>query len=459
MFTPVSSTRQALPEVIVSLLKPFENLFDPRTWRKAQLLAVGAILSPGKRTVSTALSALGMSHRTDFSLYHHVLNRARWEPLNVSRVLLTMLIEWLHHDGGTLVFGMDETIERRNGKRISALGWYRDATRSSRSHTVKTTGLRWVSMMWLSRVPFAGRHWALPFLTALAPSSVRCQRTGAPPKTLIDIARQMMMCLRRWLPERDLVVVADGGYSVKALLRSAQLLSKPITFVTRLRMDASLHAPAPPRRRGQRGRPRVVGDKLPGLAQMLDDPSTVWKTIEVEWYNSTTRTLQAASGVAVWYNRSKPTPAVHIRWVLVRDPLGELSPQTLACTDTDSDPRLIVEWFVLRWQVEVTFQELRTHMGVETQRQWSDSAIARTTPALFGLFSVVTVVAHVVGVESRSCAWYDKSAPTFADAIATTRRLLWSSATISPTSSHKLDMVKIPRDFYHRMLDSLCYAA
>ena len=148
------------------------------------------------------------------------------------------------------MFGMDETIERRNGKRISALGWYRDTTRSSHSHTVKTSGLRWVSMMWLSRVPLAGRHWALPFLTALAPSChrsapevVRGHRTGAPPKTLIDTARLMMMRLRRWLAERDLVMVADGGYSVRALLRSAQLLAKPITFDTRLRMDASLHAP------------------------------------------------------------------------------------------------------------------------------------------------------------------------------------------------------------------------
>ena len=389
-----------LPEVIVSVLQPFEKLFDPRTWRKAQLLAVGAILSPGKRTVSAALSVLGMSERADFSLYHHVLNRARWEPLSVSRVLLTALIEWLYRDGQTLVFGMDETIERRNGKRISALGYYRDATRSSHSHTVKTPGLRWVSMMWLSRVQFAGRHWALPFLTALAPS-VRCQRTGVRHKTLIDTARQMMMCLRRWLPERDLVVVADGGYSVKTLLRSAQLLSAPITLVTRLRIDASLHAPAPPRRRTQRGRPRVVGDKLPALAQTLYDPSTVWETIEVGWYGSTTRTLEVASGVAVWYNRSKPTPAVHIRWVLVRDPLGELSPQSLACTDTDTDPRMIVEWFAMRWQVEVTFQELRTHMGVETQRQWSDSAIARTTPALFGLFSVERTLAYLCQPETE----------------------------------------------------------
>ena len=448
-----------LPEVIVGVMKPFENLFDPRTWRKAQLLAVGAILSPGKRTVSAALSALGMSDRSDFSVYHHVLNRARWEPLNVSRVLLMVLIEWLDRDGQTLVFGMDETIERRSGRRISALGWYRDATRSSHSHTVRTSGLRWVSMMWLSRVPFAGRHWALPFLTALAPSSAHCHLTGARHKTLIDTARQMMLCLRRWLPGRDLVVVADGGYSVKALLRSAQLLSEPITFVTRLRSDASLHAPPPARSQGQRGRRRVVGDKLPGLAQTLDDPRTVWETVEVGWYGSTTRTLEVASGVAVWYNRSKPTPAVHIRWVLVRDPLGELSPQTLACTDIDADPEMIVEWFAMRWQVEVTFQELRTHMGVETQRQWSDSAIARTTPALFGLFSVVTVVAHVVGVQSRSCAWYEKSTPTFADAIATTRRHLWSSKTISPPSLSEPDMVKIPKDFFHRMLDSLCYAA
>ena len=163
--------------------------------------------------------------------------------------------------------------------------------------------------------------------------------------------------------------------------------------------------------------------------------------------------------MAVWYNRSVPNPSLLIRWVLTRDPSGELEPMALVCSDPDADPARIVEWFALRWQIEVTFQELRAHMGFETQRQWSDAAIARTAPALFGLFSAVALAADSLGVEPRRSAWYDKRAPTFADAIAATRRRLWADSMIYPSSPPELDMVEIPRDFYDRMLDSLCHAA
>ena len=202
-----------LPAVIVTLLLPFERLFDPRTWRKAQLLAMGAILSPGKRTVSSALNILGIGQHGDFASYHHVLNRAQWSPLQLSRALLLLVAGRLGSSTEPLVFGIDETVERRWGRKIAAKGRYRDPVRSKDDQVLMTPGLQWVSLMLLTRIGWAGRHWALPFLTALVPSARYDRRKGRRHKTVTDYAQQMLVCLRRWLPDRDLVVVADGGYA------------------------------------------------------------------------------------------------------------------------------------------------------------------------------------------------------------------------------------------------------
>ena len=244
-----------LPEVIVTLLLPFERLFDPRTWRKAQLLAMGAILSPGKRTVSSALDILGIGQHGDFAVYHHVLNRARWSPLRLSRALLLLVAGRLGSSTEPLVFGIDETVERRWGRKIAAKGRYRDPVRSTDDQVVMTPGLQWVSLLLLTRIGWAGRHWALPFLTALVVSARYDRRKGRRHKTVTDYAQQMLVCLRRWLPERDLVVVCDGGYAKREFLRHCQSMSKPVVVVTKLRQDASLYQPAPPRRPGQIGRP------------------------------------------------------------------------------------------------------------------------------------------------------------------------------------------------------------
>ena len=265
-----------LPAVMVTLLLPFERLFDPRTWRKAQLLAMGAILSPGKRTVSSALNILGIGQHGDFAVYHHVLNRARWSPLQLSRVLLLLVAGRLGSSTEPLVFGIDETVERRWGRKIAAKGRYRDPVRSKDDQVVMTPGLQWVSLMLLTRIGWAGRHWALPFLTALVVSARYDRRKGRRHKTVTDYAQQMLVCLRRWLPERDLVVVADGGYAKREFRRHCQSMSKPIVVVTKLRKDASLYQPAPPRRPGQIGRPRVVGARLPSPTAVLDDPATQW---------------------------------------------------------------------------------------------------------------------------------------------------------------------------------------
>lgn len=450
-----------LPVAIITLLQPFSVLFNARTWKKAQIMLIGTILAPGKRTVTSALRVMGLSEETSFALYHHVLNRAVWSSLKVSRVLLSLLVGHLGTGDGPLVFGIDETLERRRGQRIRAKGIYRDAVRSSASHFVKASGLRWISLMWLAPIPWAKRYWALPVLTVLAPSERYYQRLGKTPKKLTDWARQMIIQLRRWLPDRSLVIVGDSSYAVLDLLRFCQSLNHPVTFVTRLRLDAALHEPAPPRRPGQIGRPRLKGRRLPTLKQLLDEPTTCWVTLAVKWYDSTTRRLQIASDTAVWYNRGKGP--VSIRWVLIRDPLGELRPQALLCTDLGVDPVQIIDWFVLRWQLEVTFQEVRTHLGVETQRQWSDRAIARTTPALFGLFSWITLAAHAQHVDGtvpmRSAAWYVKSSPTFSDAIALVRRRLWTASDTLCMSSAEPDILKVSRPTLHRLIDSLCYAA
>ncbi len=402
-----------LPDAIVAVLLPFATLFQNRTWLKAQVLLVGTILTPGRRTVAAALRVMGLSGDRNYARYHHVLNRAAWSPLQVSHVLLKLLLQHLDRGDGPLVFDIDETMERRQGPQISVLGIYSDAVRSSHSYLVKASGLRWISLMWLGHIPWAGRYWALPFLTVLAPSERYYQRRGRPPhKKLTDWARQMILQLRRWLPCRQLALVGDGGYAVLDLLHFCQSLREPVTLIARLRLDAGLYAPAPPRQPGQMGRPRVKGLRLPTLKQLLDLPDLSlpdlsWVPSPVAWYDGTTRTLELASQTAVWYHCGKPPVA--IRWVLIRDPKGELNTQALPCTNQTVAPAQIVEWFVLRWQLEVTLQEVRAHLGVETQRQWSDRAIARTTPILMGLFSWIALAAHALQercpITQRTAAW------------------------------------------------------
>jgi hypothetical protein len=359
-----------------------------------------------------------------------------------------------------VVFGIDETIERRWGQKIAARGIYRDPVRSSDSHFVKASGLRWISLMVLTAIPWAERIWALPVMTAVAPSERYYEERGRRPKTLTERAQQMIFQLRRWLPGRSLVIVGDNSYAALDLLAACQTLPEPVTFITRLRLDAALYDPAPPYRGV--GRPRRKGQRLPTPQQVLDSAKTQWTTVEVRWYDGQSRPMEITSGTAVWFHYGKP--AVPIRWVLVRDPAGEYETICLLCTDQTILPLHIVEWFVMRWQLEVTFEEARRHLGVETQRQWSDKAIARTTPLLLGLFSWITLVAHTFHVSGqpvvvRQSAWYVKPLPTFSDALALVRQQLWASLPTFQTSGENPDLIKVSRPFFVSLVETLCYAA
>lgn len=449
-----------LPRPIIRLLRHFEHAFSERVWEWAKVLLIGAILTPGQRTVTAVLRVMGLGGESQFQNYHRVLNRASWSSYHLSRILLRLLVQTFVSPAGVVVIGLDETIERRRGGKIAAKGIYRDPVRSSKEFFVKTSGLRWISMQLLVPIPWATRIWALPFLTVLAPSERYHQQRSQRHKKLTDWGRQMILQLRRWLPNRAVVVVADSTYAVLELLARCARLRQPIVMITRLRLDAALYDPAPEREARTVGRPRRKGQRQPTLAQRILDPTTQWQPVTVRWYGGTQRHLEIASATAVWYH-SGMSP-VALRWVLIRDPEGQFASQALLCTDLNCAAQQIIEWFVLRWQVEVTFHEVRTHLGVETQRQWSDLAIIRTTPALFALFSLVTLFAHQLlnGQELplRQSAWYLKTVPTFADTLAFVRQQLWP-VTLSSMSSTEPEVVQIPHALLERFIDTLAFAA
>ena len=235
--------------------------------------------------------------------------------------------------------------------------------------------------------------WALPFLTVLAPSERYYQGKTRAPKKLTDWAQQALLQVRRWLPRRDLVIVADSSFAVITLLARLRRLPNPVCMITRFRLDAGLYEPAPARKAHQQGRTRVKGQRLPTLETIAQQGQTRWKrTMIPDWYGAGSREIELVSNTAVWYHSGQPP--VPIRWVLIRDPKGKFKTQALLCTDLTVKPPQIVRWFVLRWQLEVTFREVRAHLGVETQRQWSDLAIARTTPGARPSTRATQAIAH-----------------------------------------------------------------
>jgi DDE superfamily endonuclease len=446
----------SLPPEMIVLLAPFAQLFSERVWGHAQVLVLGAILAPSKRTVSSCLRVMGLAWEAHFTNYHRVLNRATWSALQAGQILLGLLIRVLVPPGATIVFGADDTVERRRGRQIKAKGCYRDAVRSSRKHVVKCFGLKWVSMMLLVPVPWSQRVWALPFLTVLCwPPKSRHQRRH---KTSGDWVRQMMKQTRRWLPGRLLVLVVDGGFAAVALARAC--VASHVTMVSRLRLDAALYHPPllpPP---GQRGRRPTKGARQRSLKIWAARSDTPWQETTVDWYRGERKRLCVFSRTALWYTPGL-TP-VAIRFVLVRDPQGKLSDAAFFCTSLHATPEQILHWVVMRWSVEVTFEEARAHLGLETQRQWADQAIARATPVLLGLFSLVTVLAW------RFCpsghlpvevsAWYHKPEATFADCLAVVRQRIWRARYLV-NSAPQADCVQLPRAVFDLLLTDLPLAA
>lgn len=443
-----------LPSEFLSVILPYAGLFCKRVFGHVQLLLVGAVLTPGKRTISSVLRIVGLDQERAFHKYHRVLSHAQWSTLAASQLLLRQLLT-IFIGQGPLVIGIDETLERRWGPQIKARGIYRDAVRSSGSHFVKCSGLRWITVMVLTKVSWANRVWALPFLTALAPSERYYETQPRTHKKLTDWARQLLLQVKRWVADRQVIAVGDSSYAVIDLLN---VLQGQVSLISRLRLDAALYEPAPVCLPGQRGRKRLKGARLPTLLKIAEDKATRWQKFEVaDWYGGQTQAVDYCTGTALWYHTGKKPIA--IRWVLVR---LDNKLTGLVSNDPALTADAMIGYFVRRWSIETTFALVRAHLGVETQRQWSELAISRTTPVLMSLFSLVTLVANSLQKQGQLVCqvsgWYVKKQLTFSDALAGVRRYLWQEMNFR-ISEEDIVYVKMSRQQHQLWQNALTWAA
>jgi hypothetical protein len=415
--------RPPLPEALILVLAPFAPLFSPRVWRHAQTLPLGALLAPGARTVTAALRGRGLSGERHCPTYQRVLNRAMGSARQGGRIVLERLVTCLGPPGAPVGLGADDTVARRSGRQITAKGAYRDAVRATKQHVLHGVGVQWGSMMLVVPGPWARRLGALPSLTA------RCwpaQKRGCPrPKTSVDWVRQMRPQVRRWLPGRKLVWVVDGGLAAVAL--ALAWVKRQVVMVWRLRWEAARSHRPGPRPPGKRGPNPLPGKRHRRLQAWAERSDTPWEPVAVDGYGGQRKNLWGFSPTALWY--TPRLPPVAIRDVLVGDPEGKLRLEAWFCPDVQATPLERVPWVVMRWSVEVTRAEARAHLGFETPRQWSEKAIARTSPALLALSSRVTLLALPLSQGGQIAVpvtpWSHKAEPTCADCLALVRQHLW----------------------------------
>lgn len=447
---------RTLPQGMATILKPFTSLFTVPTWKHMLVLLTGAILCQGARRVSSILRVMGLSQERRFEKYHRVLNLAKWNSIACAKILLGLLVQLLPASLPILIV-VDDTIERRNGRRIKAKGCYRDACRSTQKLVVKCYGLKWVCFMLIIPLPWCKRSWALPFMTILAPSKKANQARNREHKTSIDWTILAVRIIVRWL-KRSFILIGDGGFACIRLGHSC--VKNNVILVSRLRLDVALYELGPTPAKGQRGRRREKGKRFSSLKQLANDPAQSWREATVNWYRGETKQVCILSDINLWYSPGEKP--LLIRWVLVFD-TDTNQAEAFFSTDIKLEPEKMINYFVLRWNVEVTFLETRAHLGIETQRQWSDKAIARTTPCLMALFSLICLFAIEMlknqSLPIVSYAWYDKKGEaTFADILAFVRRDIWVSRNFND-STFNGEYMKIKTEQWETLLDQLSRAA
>lgn len=445
-----------LPSAAEPILMSLCVAFTQPTFQRVVPLVVGAILTLGRRTVTGVLWTMRGVVRGHHSTYHRVFSRAVWSPWPLGKLLASMILRLIPEDEPVLV-PMDDTTAQHRGKHVYGKGCHHDAVRSSHTHIVWRWGHRWVVLAISVKLPFTWRRWALPVLAALYRPKELNQAEGRRHKTAPDLARQLMAALIHWFPERKFIFLGDGGYASHELASFCQRHRRHATLVSRFHGDANLYAPPSPAKR-RKGRPRIKGKKLPTPQEVVARSRRTRAT--VSWYGGGDRRVELVSDTGQWYKAGQGL--VRIRWVFTHDIQGTHRDDYFYTTDPDLAAEQIVGWFTARWPIETTFQEVRAHLGFETPRQRVAKSVLRTAPCLLGLYSLVTLIfvehARRHPLHPRCTPWYAKAEPTFSDAIATVRRLLWSETIFVTPSEH--DALKIlPRHLRRILLDRLSLAA
>jgi hypothetical protein len=448
----------SLPKAARPLVRSFSVAFTARTFQRVLILILGAILSLRRRTVTAMLRAVGPLAGGHWSDYHRVLCRASWSCWPLAKVLAGLVLELIPQDQPVVV-PVDDTTPQHKGKRVYGKGCHHDACRSTHSHVVWVWGHKWVTLAINVKFPFAARPWALPVLCALYRPAELNRAERRRHKTPIDLARQLTATLIRWFPQRKFIVLGDGGYASHELARFCHRHRRHVTLVSRFHPQANLYEPPPARtaRHKKGGRPRIKGPRIAKPADAVKRSTP--KRFTVNWYGGKTRRVELIWGEGHWYKAGDGL--VPVRWVLVHDVEGTHRDEYFYSTDPTLPPQQIVSLYTGRWSVEVTFQEVRAHLGFATPRNWSKNSVLRTAPCLLGLFSVVSLIfarqTRGKTVQPLCGAWYPKRELAFGDAMTHVRRLCWSE--VLRRSPKHAGVQKLPRPLRLTLLDQLSQTA
>lgn len=434
-----------LPQAILHIFTLFSPLFSRSVFRNVSELFLGHILCKNRRTIADILRQLGLKNVKNYSKYHWALSGAKWCPIRGAKILLARLGKICSKD---IVISIDSTIERRKGPQIKGLGRQRDAVQSTKENKVLVIGLNWLVCAIHVRFPWTSKIYACPFFSILMrpenPLSSSKNKSdlkkGRRHKTLNEWASQIVRIIAKWIGKiKNITIVADSAFATYVLANTC--IDAGVSLISRMRLDArTFEFPTI----NKKGRPRLVGKRLPTFEKLAKEPSQVWQRTNVKWYGGINKEVEFLTGTCLWYGYGiRPVP---IKWVLIKIE-GEIS--VLFSTNLNHTCEYVIETFVERWQIENTFEECRRHLGVETQRQWSDKAIDRTTPCLFASYSIINLMALELTKEKnenipmQECSWYKKKQPTFSDVINYLRLEILKNKYFSKLG-RKIDLEKNP---------------
>jgi DDE superfamily endonuclease len=442
-----------LPPEAYALVQVLAPAFTHPTYQRFSTLLVAAILTTGRRTIANLLRTLRQLAPGHPTGYRRVFSRAPWSGLALGCALTRFLLEHLVPDGPVQLVG-DDTVDGHPGRRVYGKARHRDPVRSSHSYTAWRYGHKWVVLAVLIRFPFATRRWALPVLIDLYRAPELDRAEGRPHKTPARLMCRLLRLLLIRFPERTFVFTGDSGYGTHDVARFCHRHAARLSLVSKLHPDANLFAPPPPY--AGTGRPRVKGDRVPKPRQAA--ASAPRTRLTVAWYGGGVRRVETATGTGHWYKGG--AGLVPVRWVYVRDATGTHRDEYLFTTDLTFSAESVVVAYCGRWNIETTFQETRSSLGLETTRGRCRNTVLRAAPCLFGLYTVVAILFHGLPASKRTGAvvWPGKEAATFSDALTAVRRWLWDEAVL-PQAGDGTALKELPEPVRELLLTTLAPAA
>ena len=450
----------SIPKAAEPLVRAIGGAFTRPTLARFTALMIGLIVTMGRRTVSHTLAVMGPVLGGHWSNYHRLYSAAKFSMWALAAVLVRQVVALLPADV-VIELTADDTVDGKEGDHVWAKSAHRDSARSSGARTNIKFGHKWLSLCVLVRLAGWDRPWALPILCGLCVSPKVARAVGVRPKTPSQLARQLLIRLMRWLPDRKFILIGDYQVVTHQTAEFARRHGDRVTAIGRLRGDANLYAPPKNARRSRGGGWAKKGRKIPSPQQQIDTLEPVAQ--KMAWYGGSRRERRYVSQQALWHDKhgSVVTP---IRWVCV---LGDAKLGLEDAFFFSSNPAMaavtIIECYARRWNIEVTFQEARALLGLETTRHWCRQSVLRVTPILLSLFSVVVLIWHELPqarqrliVSSTPC--YQKRSVTFADVLGAVRRELWETALLGHPVKNKC-LTLLPQTVRQTLLWHLSAAA